>query len=86
MPKNVFKRPADMAKEVYPELEAIEAHAAECAHHHDSVNDCCPYSFYSPAGQAFKKAFVRERMALALKTRPMGAAKAGKASNTTTPT
>ena len=45
-------------------IEAIERQAREAAHTYANVNDTCPWSFYSPQGQAFKKAFTQERSAM----------------------
>lgn len=50
-------------------IARIEAEAIKAAAKFSSVNDACPYSFYSEAGQAFKQAFQRERMAIELRKR-----------------
>lgn len=47
--------------------EQIEQQAIEAAHKYTSVNDACPYSFYGNAGQVFKRAFQRERVAIVLR-------------------
>lgn len=45
-------------------LEKIEREARAAARAFVDVNSACPYSFYSPQGQAFKKAFTAERTAM----------------------
>jgi hypothetical protein len=45
-------------------IEAIERQARAAAHQYVNVNDACPWSFYSPQGQVFKKAFTHERSAM----------------------
>lgn len=45
-------------------LEKIESEARAAARNFTDVNSACPYSFYSPQGQAFKKAFTAERTAM----------------------
>lgn len=47
--------------------DMVEAQAVDAAHHYTSVNDACPYNFYSHQGQVFKKAFQRERVAITLR-------------------
>lgn len=47
-------------------IEAIERQARAAAHQFTNVNDACPWSFYSPQGQAFKRAFTNERSAMLL--------------------
>lgn len=48
-------------------IDRIEGEAVKAAAKFSSVNDACPYSFYSEAGQIFKKAFQRERLAIELR-------------------
>ena len=45
-------------------LEKIESEARAAARAFVDINSACPYSFYSPQGQAFKKAFTAERTAM----------------------
>jgi hypothetical protein len=55
-------------------IEAIEREAKEAARQYDNINDACPYSFYTDAGQAFKKAFQKERLAIYMATKAIPAA------------
>jgi hypothetical protein len=45
-------------------IEVIERQAREAAHQYVDLNDACPWNFYSPQGQVFKKAFTQERSAM----------------------
>ena len=57
-------------------LEKIESEARAAARAFVDINSACPYSFYSPQGQAFKKAFTAERTAMLMaNTQPRREAK-----------
>lgn len=60
-------------------IDEIERQAQEAAALYSNVNDACPYSFYTAAGRAFKRAFVAERLKNSVVAKPQRAAPVQKA-------